>query len=74
MGLGSHYESSPRFCLSTEDYREQCELQDYYKNTRSYCTNVIEEKLIPDWSYLNVPYCDECKKYIEFVDGVCSNH
>ena len=49
-------------------------MQDYYKNTRSYCTNVIEEKLIPDWFYLNLPYCDECKKYIEFVDGVCSNH
>ena len=74
MGLGSHYESSPRFCLSTEDYREQCELQDYYKNMRNYCTNIIEEKLIPDWFYLNLPYCDECEKYIEFVDGVCYNH
>ena len=74
MGLGSHYESSPRFCLSTEDYREQCEMQDYYKNMRNYCTNIIEEKLIPDWFYLNIPYCDECEKYIEFVDGVCSNH
>ena len=42
MDLGSHYESSPRFCLSTEDYREQCELQDYYKNMRNYCTNIIE--------------------------------
>ena len=31
MGLGGLYESSPRFCLSTEDYREQCELQDFYK-------------------------------------------
>ena len=29
MGLGSHYESSLKICLSTEDYREQCELQDY---------------------------------------------
>ena len=65
---------SPRFCLSTEDYREQCELRDYYKNMRNYCTNIIEEKLIPDWFYLNLPYCDECKKYIEFVDGVRSNH
>ena len=74
MGLGSHYESSPRFCLSTEDYREQCELQDYYKNIGSYCTNTIEEKLIPDWFYLNLPYCDECEKYIEFVDNKCSNH
>ena len=48
MGLGSQYESSPRFCLSTEDNREQPELQDSYKNMRKYCTNTIEEKLIPD--------------------------
>ena len=74
MGLGSHYESSPRFCLSFEDYREQCELQNYYKNMRNNFTNIIEEKLIPDWFYLNLPYCEECKKYIEFVDGVCSNY
>ena len=61
MGLGSHYESSPRFCFSTEDYREQCELQNYYKNMRNNFTNIIEEKLIPDWLYLNLPYCDKCK-------------
>ena len=65
---------SPRFCLSTEDYREQCELRDSYKSMRNYCTNTMEEKLIPDWFYLNLPYCDECEKYIEFVDGVCSNY
>ena len=35
MGLGSHYESSPRFRLSTEDYREQGELEDYYKKMRN---------------------------------------
>ena len=74
MGLGSHYESSPRFCLSTEDYREQCELQNYYKNIGNNHAKIIEEKLIPDWFYLNLPYCDECKKYIKFVDGVCSNY
>ena len=74
MGLGSHHESSPRFCLSIEDYGEQCELQDSYKNMRNYYTNIIEEKLIPDWFYLNLPYCDECEKYIEFVDNICSNH
>ena len=65
---------SLRFCLSTEDYREECEKRDYYKNMRNYCTNIIEEKLIPDWFYLNLPYCDEFEEYIEFVDGVCSNH
>ena len=74
MGLGSHYESSPRFCLSTEDYRKQCELQNYDKNIGNNHVNIIEEKLIPDWFYLNLPYCDECKKYIEFVGGVCSNY
>ena len=74
MGLVSHYESSPRFCLSSEDYREQCELQDYYKNMRNYCTNIMEEKLITEWFYLNLPYCDECEKYTEFVDNKCSNY
>ena len=74
MGLGANYESSPRFYLSTEDYREQCKLQNYYKNIGNNHANIIEEKLIPDWFYLNLPYCDECKKYIEFVDGVCSNY
>ena len=65
---------SPRFCLSTEDYREECEKRDFYKNMRIYCTNTIEEKLIPDWFYLNPSYCDECEKYIEFIDNKCSNY
>ena len=65
---------SPRFCLSTEDYREQCELRDCYNQMRNYCTNTIEEKLIPDWFYSNSSYCVECEKYIEFVDNKCSNH
>ena len=42
--------------------------------SRNYRTNTMEEKLIPDWFYLNLPYCDEFEKYLEFVDGVCSNH
>ena len=41
---------------------------------RNYCTNLIEEKLIPDWFSLNLPYCEECEKYIEFVDNNCSNY
>ena len=65
---------SPRFCLTTEDYREECEKRDFYKNMRIYCTNTIEEKLIPDWFYLNSSYCDECEKYIEFIDNKCSNY
>ena len=74
MGLGANYESSPRFCLSTEDYREQCKLQNYYKNIGNTHANIIKEKVIPEWLYLTLPYCIECKKYIEFVDGVCSNY
>ena len=49
-------------------------MQDSYKKKRNYCTNTIEEKLTPDWFYLNLPYCDECEKYIEFVYNKCSNH
>ena len=29
-------------------------------------------KIIPKWFYL--PFCDECEKYIEFVDNECSNY
>ena len=60
---------SPRYCFSSEEYKEAT--RDSYSS--KYDDN-IEEKLIPDWFYLNLPYCDECKKYIEFVDGVCSNY
>ena len=60
---------SPRYCFSSEDYKEAT--RDSYSS--KYDDN-IEEKLIPDWFYLNLPYFDECKKYIEFVDGVCSNY
>ena len=66
MGFGSHHVSSPGFCFSTEDYNEW--MNKHYPN------NNDDEKIIPDWFYLNLFYCDECKKYIEFVDGVCSNH
>ena len=67
MGFGSYYVSSPGFCFSTEDYNEW--MNKYYPSSDD-----DVEKLIPDWFYLNLPYCDECEKYIEFVDGVCSNH
>ena len=59
----------PRYCFSSEEYKEA--LRDSYSS--KYNDN-IEEKLIPDWLYLNLPYCDECKKYIEFVDDKCSNY
>ena len=60
---------SPRYCFSSEEYKEA--IRDSYSSKYN---DIIEETLIPDWFYLNLPYCDECKKYIEFVDGVCSNH
>ena len=66
MGFGSHHVSSSGFCFSTEDYNEW--VNKHYPN------NNDDEKIIPDWFYLNLPYCYECKKYIEFADGVCSNY
>ena len=30
--------------------------------------------MIPDWFCLNLPYCDECEKYIKFIDGVCYSY
>ena len=68
MGFGSHYVSSPGFCFSTEDYNEW--MNKHYPNNKN---NDDDEKIIPDCFYLNLPYCDECEKYIEFVDDVCSN-
>ena len=60
---------SPRYCFSSEEYKEA--MRDSYSSKYN---DIIEETLIPDWFYLNLPYCDECKIYIEFVDGVCSNY
>ena len=70
MGLRSHYVSSPGFCFSTEVYNEW--MNKRYPNNNDDDDN--DEKIFPDWFYLNLPYCDECEKYLEFVDGVCSNH
>ena len=68
MGFGSHYVSSPRFCFSTEDYNDW--MNDHYPNT----DDDDDEKIIPKWFYLNLPYSDECEKYIEFADNKCSNY
>ena len=67
MGFGSHYVSSPGFCFSSEDYNE-------WMNKHHPSNNDDDEKIIPKWFHLNLPYCDECEKYIEFVDNKCSNH
>ena len=60
---------SPRYCFSSEEYKDA--IRDSYSSKYN---DIIEEKLIPDWFYLNLPYFDECEKYIEFIDDVCSNH
>ena len=69
MGYGDHCISSPLYCISSQDYNEW--INKHYPRTDN---NNNVEKMIPDWFYLNLPYCDECEKYIKFVDGVCSNH
>ena len=69
MGFGSHYVSSPGSCFSTEDYNEW--MNKHYPNNNN---NDDDGKIIPDWFYLNLPYCDECEKYIEFKDNKCSNY
>ena len=68
MGYGDHCISSPRFCFSTQDYNEW--MNKHYPNN----DDDDEEKIIPKWFYLKLPYCDECEKYIEFVDNKCSNY
>ena len=45
-------------------------MNNHYPNT----DNSDDEKIIPKWFYLYLPYCDECEKYIEFVDNKCSNY
>ena len=67
MGFGSHYVSSPGLCLSTEYYKE-------WMNKHYPSSDDDDEKIIPKWFYLNLPHCDECETYIEFVDNKCSNH
>ena len=68
MGYGDYCISSPRYCSSTQDYNEW--MNNHYPNT----DKSVDERVIPKWFYLNLPYCDECEKYIEFVDNKCSNY
>ena len=69
MGLGSYYKPYPSFCFSTEDYSKWMNKQ--YQNTDD-DDDDDDEKLIPKRFYL--PYCDECEKYREFVNNLCSHH
>ena len=67
MGFGSHYVSSPGFCFSTEDFIEW--MNKHYRKSDD-----DDEKIIPEWFCLNLPYCDECENYMEYVDNKSSNH
>ena len=67
MGYGDHCKCSPRFRFSTQDYNEW--MKKHYPNSDD-----DDEKMFPKWFYLNLPYCDECEKYIDIVDNKCSNH
>ena len=69
MGYGNHCISTPLYCISSQDYNEW----EKYHYPRSDNSDDFE-KLIPHWFYLNLPYCDECEKYIKFVDNRCSNY
>ena len=51
-------------CFSTEDYNKRM--------NKHYLSNNDDEKIIPKWFYLL--YCDECEKFIEFVNNKCSEH
>ena len=70
MSYGDHCISSPRMCFSTQDYNEW--MNKPYPNNDD--DDDDDEKIVPKWFYLNLPDCDECEKYIEFVDNKCSNH
>ena len=65
MGYGRYCVTSPRMGFSTEDYKEW--VSDHYHDS-----GFGNEKIIPKSFCL--PYCDECEKYREFVDNICSNH
>ena len=65
MGFGSHYVSSPGLCFSTEDYNKW--MNKHYHNNDD-----DDGKKNPTWLYL--PYCDECEKYRECTNNICSHH
>ena len=56
MGYGNHCISCPRYYFSTQYYKEW--MNNHYHNT----DNGDDEKIIPKWFYLNLPYCEECEK------------
>ena len=67
---------SPRYCFSSEDYKEAQRNDESCSRKYKDSDNEIveEEKLIPDWFYLNLSYCRVCERYTDFINNVCSSH
>ena len=64
---------APRYCFSSEENKEaQCD--SYSSKYKDDDNDIIVEKLIPDWFYLNLSYCNICKKYSKFENNDCSSH
>ena len=68
---------SPRYCFSSEEYKEaqrERERDFYSRKYKDNDNDIIEEKLIPDWFYSNLSYCGVCERYTDFINNVCSSH
>ena len=66
MGYSDLCISSARYRFSTQDYNEWT--NKHYRN------NDDDEKIIPKGLSASLPCCDECEKYLKFVDNKCSNY
>ena len=66
---------SPRYCSSSEEYKEALRERDFHsRKNKDNDNDIIEEKLILDWFYSNLSYCDVCKKYSKFENNDGSSH
>ena len=68
---------SPRYCFSSEEYKEaqrERERDSYSRKYKDNDNDDIEEKLIPDWFFSNLSYCGVCERYTDFINNVCSSH
>ena len=66
MAFGSHYLTSHGQCCSTQEYND---------NTNNYYLNIFDDDYEKYFLFgFFLPYCDECNKYMEFTNNVCSQH
>ena len=59
---------APRYCFSSEEYKE-AQRDSHSSKCKDDDNDIIVEKLIPDWFYLNLSYCNICKKYSKFENN-----